>query len=346
MRGPLAAAALLLATALLTAGPSRPRHSPPIADTMAVAAGGFVAALRPELRERASLPFDDPNRLDWHYIPRDRRGVTLGQMTDAERIAAHTLLRAALSSGAYLKAVQITELESVLHELESTPTYDAAHRDPMNYAFTIFGDPSGDAPWGWRFEGHHVSLNFASASGRCAPTPMFLGSNPAEVRRGPRAGLSLLAEEQRLGRRLLDSLTPDQHQDALLATEAPGDILLHPGAGLEDLGEPAGLRYADMRPEQRDLVEQLVTLWTGNLAPDLADAQLRRIREAGLDAVRFCWLGETAPGRPHYYRLHGPTFIVEFDNTQNDANHIHTVWRDPAGDFGEDILRRHLSESH
>jgi hypothetical protein len=313
---------------------------------MAEAATAFLASLTPDQQGQAAAPFDDPNRLDWHFVPRDRRGLALKDMSDAQRIAAHTLLRAALSSGAYLKAVQITELETVLHELESTPTYDAAHRDPTNYAITIFGDPSGDAPWAWRFEGHHVSLNFASASGRVAPTPMFLGSNPAEVRRGPKSGLAILADEQRLGRRLLDSLTPDQHETAVLATEAPGDILLHPGARPGALGEPAGLRYADMRPEQRDLVEQLITLWTGNLAPDLAGAQLRRIREAGLDAVRFCWLGETIPGRPHYYRLHGPTFVVEFDNTQNDANHIHTVWRDPAGDFGEDILRRHLSESH
>lgn len=338
------AAAILILAFVAVVG-ARAIHPAPSISPMASAAAAFLDTLRPELRAQANLAFDDPNRPDWHFVPRERAGLPLKAMNDHERIAAHALLRAALSARGYLKAVQITELEEVLHDLESTPAREATWRDPENYALTIFGDPA-NAPWGWRFEGHHISLNFSSVSGEVSVTPEFFGANPAEVRTGPRAGLRVLADEERLGRELLASCTPDQRADALLETDAPADILLSPGRAAADLGEPAGLTYADMRPDQRDLVEQLINTWTGNLAPDLAGPQLERIRDTGLDTVRFLWIGADQPGRPHYYRLTGPTFVVEYDNTQNDANHIHSVWRDPAGDFGADLLAHHYQHEH
>ncbi len=347
MRSTLAltlAAALGALLGVRAPGALRGPATPPDPHPMAEAASAFLASLPPDQQDHAAAPFDDPNRLDWHFVPRDRRGLALKDMSDEQRIAAHTLLRAALSGGGYLKAVQITELESVLHELESTPTYDAAHRDPLNYAITIFGDPSGDAPWGWRFEGHHVSLNFSSVTGEVAVTPAFFGANPAEVRGGPKAGLRVLAAEEELARELLGSLDTSQRAGAVIETGVPGDIVLAPGGGPERLGEERGAEYAGMTGAQQRLVEALLEEWTGNLERRLGEAQLVRIREAGMGQIRFVWIGSDERGRPHYYRLRGPTFVIEYDNTQNDANHIHTVWRDLERDFGADLLREHLRE--
>jgi hypothetical protein len=177
-------------------------------------------------------------------------------------------------------------------------------------------------------------------------TPAFLGANPAEVREGRRAGLRVLAAEENLARRLLASLDEPQRRTAVISEGVPRDIVLAPGVDAGALGGVRGLAFADMRPEQRELVDLLLAEWAGNLREDLAHAQLARIREAGLEGVCFLWIGGAELGRPHYYRLHGPTFVIEYDNTQDGANHIHTVWRDLERDFGADLLRRHLHEDH
>lgn len=321
----------------------------PAADTdegMREAAAEFVDALRPELRAQAVLEFDDVNRLDWHYIPRRRAGVSLKEMHDDERLAAHDLLRAGLSSRGYRKAMLVVALEDVLREIEEGRGQNAAYRDPGLFFVTVFGDPAGAGHWGWRFEGHHLSLNFSSVAGEVAVTPAFFGSNPGQVRAGPRAGLGVLLEEESLGRRLVESLDAAQREVGVLGSPVPRDVLLSPGVAADRLDTSKGVAYADMTASQRRLVEALLAEWAGNLAPVLAHVQIARMREAGLDGVRFLWIGSVEAGRPHYYRLAGPRFVIEYDNTQDDANHIHTVWHDPERNFGEDLLRAHLHEQH
>lgn len=316
------------------------------ADALADAARAFLDSLRPEQRQQANLEFEHPSRLDWHYIPRDRMGLSLGEMNADERAAAHELLHATLSGQGYLKTIAVMELDQVLREAAESRGRRADHRDPLLYYLTVFGDPSTDGPWGWRFEGHHVSLNFSSVTGEVAVTPAFFGANPAEVREGRRAGLRVLAPEEDLGRRLLASLDEAQRDLAVLETETPMDILLAPGTDADSLEPPRGVAFADMTDEQQDLVGALLAVWAGNLAPGLAETQLERIHSAGMESIRFAWIGSSDPGQPHYYRLHGPTFVIEYDNAQPGANHIHTVWRDTERDFGADLLRRHLHEHH
>ncbi|MBK7403851.1 MAG: DUF3500 domain-containing protein [Phycisphaerales bacterium] len=323
----------------------------PTADPMRGAATAFLASLSPEHRGAAELPFGDPNRLDWHYVPRARRGLALKDMSEAERVAAHRLLQSALSSRGYLKTTSITGLETVLRQMAEARGQRADYRDPMGYFLTVFGDPAAaaDAPCGWRFEGHHVSLNFTSVpgeSGELMVTPMFLGANPAEVREGDRAGVRVLAQEEDLARRLLSSLDEAQRAAAVLETDVPGDILMSPGNDVGVLGAESGLAVADMSDAQKSDISLVIAEWAGDLRPDLAAHELDRIRAAGIDRVRLLWIGSTEPGRPCYYRLRGPTFVIEYDCTQDGANHIHTVWRDPERDFGGDPLREHLAAQH
>ncbi|CAG0980461.1 hypothetical protein PHYC_01739 [Phycisphaerales bacterium] len=340
---PLFAMTLLALSALAAA---RIAHEPSAAQSrLAGAAKEFLAALRPDLVPRARLPFEDRARTDWHFVPRQRPGVTLKALSPKERAAAHNLLRAALSSQGYLKAEAIMSLDAVLRELEQAAGGPGTSRDPELYTFAVFGDPAPDHPWAWRVEGHHLSLNFTCGAGEpVATTPSFFGANPAEVRTGPRAGLRVLAQEEDLARALLASLTPSQRARAVIAAEAPRDILLIPGRGRDALGEPSGLAASEMTDAQRDLLSQLLDEFVSNLKPDLAEAPRQRIRQA-LPEIHFAWAGSTERARGHYYRLHAPTFAIEYDNTQDHANHVHTVWRDFENDFG-DALLSHYREEH
>jgi len=305
------------------------------------AARDFLAVLRPSLRAQCVLPFDGDERTTWGYLPGRRRGVALKQMNEAERRAAHAMLREALSARGYQKTTGVLELEAILRETE---TFGALSRDPELYSLTVFGEPSNEKPWGWRFEGHHLSLNFSSASGRIvAATPAFFGANPARVESGPRAGWRVLPAEEDLARRLLASLDDGQRRMAVIATSAPSDIILGPGR--RSVPEPAGLAYADMSASERATLMDLVGEYLGNMRADVAGAQRGKIENAGLDEIRFAWAGGARVGEGHYYRVQGPTFIIEYDNTQNHANHVHSVWRDLQDDFGGDLLRRHYAES-
>ena len=306
------------------------------AQEMAGAATAFLASLTPELRTKAALPFDGAARQDWHYVPRDRAGVEFAQMDDVQRRAARALMRSALSSQGAGKVEEIMLLDAVLREMEKG---SGVRRDPLAYSVAVFGTPGGDA-WGWKLEGHHVSLNFTGAGTSTAVTPAFLGANPAEVRTGERAGLRVLSQEEDLARELLASLTADERRTAVLGDRAPDDILAVPGRALEQV-DGSGLAWAAMNPAQRALVERLLAEFARNLRYDLAEAELARIHAAGMDAVRFAWMGSDRRGEGHYWRLSGPTFVIECDNTQNGANHVHTVWRDRQRDFGRDLLRDH-----
>lgn len=336
---------LLFIAVLAEGSPERQRGA--AENRMAAAAQRFLDTLRPDLLDRATFDFDDDNRRDWHYTPRSRRGLPLKAMNDPERRAAHALLRSALSARGYLKAMTIVELEQVLRELAEAAGRSGDHRDRDLYFFTVFGEPGGGQPWGWRVEGHHLSLNFSFIDDQLiAVTPAFMGANPAEVRTGRRAGLRVLAAEEDLGFALLGSLDADQRAEAIIADRAPREIIMAPGRTADDLGEAVGLPSAQMTDSQRDMLRLLLAEYMGNLAADGSEDLWRAIIEAGGSDIRFAWAGSEDLDEPHYYRVHGPTFVIEFDNFQGGANHIHTVWRSFNNDFGDDVLRQHYEEHH
>ena len=309
---------------------------------MAGAAVGFLDALSPEARRRAMFAISDRERLNWHYVPRGREGVPFKDMPAPARAAAHELMKASLSAAGYGKAVNIMRLEEVLRRLETF----GLMRDPENYAFTVFGSPGPSAPWGWRLEGHHLSLNFTLVPDRpVAMTPAFFGANPALVPSGPQKGLRALAAEQDLGRALVQSLDETQRRRAVIGTQSLGDIVSGPGRA-ESLTTPQGLALADMTGDQRAQAIRLVEEYARNMPSELAEQEVGRMRQADPLLIRFAWAGPTVPGKAHYYRLHGPTLLIEYDNSQNDANHIHSVWHDPRRDFGLDLLKAHYDHGH
>jgi hypothetical protein len=301
---------------------------------VAAAANGFLGALPPEKRALARLPFDGRDRTNWRYTPGSRAGLPLQEMTAAQREGAHGLLRSFLSADGYLKVQSIIALEVVLRELEGW-----SERDPERYWFAVFGEPGPQAPWGVRVEGHHVSLHLAVIKGQfVSSTPTFLGANPGEIRSGARKGHRTLAAEEDSARALLDSLTPEQRRAAIVDGSPYGDIVTRNRSKANPL-DALGVAFASLTPQQQKLALAIIELYAGTMKPKLAEERLARIRGAGLDGIRFAWAGATARGRPHYYRVQGPTFLIEFDNS--GGNHIHTVWRDFEGDFGRDLLREH-----
>lgn len=337
---PLAFAATFAGSAVLR-GPTATEPVAPLPEyefaDMLQAADAFLASLEPEQRSKALFEFEDAERLNWHFVPRARRGLPLKEMSAEQRGLARGILRAGLSRRGYLTASTIIELELVLREMGESPTF----RDPELYYFSIFGTPSHAAPWGFRAEGHHLSLNFTLVRDTLIATaPAFFGANPAEVRRGSRRGLRALADEEDIGRELVLSLDERQLADALISARAPRDIVTGSAAGVEPLS-PIGIRVTELRPEQAAILVRLLEVYLGRMAEPLAERRRAALERTDFGEVAFAWAGSTQRGRAHYYRIQGPSFLVEYDNTQNNANHIHTVWRDFDGDFGRDLLREH-----
>jgi hypothetical protein len=311
------------------------------AASMVNAAKSFLNSLTPEQRAKGAFAFADDQRLDWHFIPRARKGVPLKELDVKQRQLAHQLLKTGVSQSGYLKATTIMELEIVLRELQRERT----DRDPEVYYFTIFGEPSLKQPWGWRVEGHHLSLNFTVVSGKMvATTPAFFGANPAEVRQGVRQGLRVLGAEEDKARELLLSLDGPQRAIAIFDSKAPPDILTLASKTAEPLAA-VGIQARQLNKQQMNLLTRLLEEYAASMAPELAAERLENLRRAGLDKIAFGWAGGIERGQPHYYRVQGPTFLIEYDNTQNNANHVHSVWRDFNGDFGRDLLRQHYHDT-
>jgi hypothetical protein len=310
---------------------------------MTDAAKQFLSSLPSEQRSKATYAFSDEQRFDWHYIPRDRKGVPLKEMSAAQRESAEKLLAAALSARGLKKVHHvIRDLEVVLKDLESGRG-GGPIRDPELYYFTVFGTPGDANGWGWRVEGHHVSLNFAFLKGELvAWTPEFLGSNPAEVRQGPHQGLRVLGVEEDLGFQLVQSLNDEQRKVAILQAEAPREIITTNSRRVKPLS-PDGVPASQMTAAQKQILRNLVTEYASRMADDLSAERMKRLDAAGFDKIHFAWAGGQTRKEPHYYRVQGPTFLIELDNVQNEANHIHAVWRDFNGDFGEDLLQRHYA---
>jgi hypothetical protein len=317
------------------------QQSEPTGSKMASAAEKFLASLKPEQKAKALLAFDDKERLNWHFTPQQdqnrkptRKGLSLEQMTAEQKQAALELLKAGTSADGNKKAVTIMSLESILHDLEKN---GRMVRSPEWYFFAIFGEPSKTGKWGWRVEGHHLALNFVlDGSNLVSSTPAFFGANPATVKAGPRQGLRTLPEAEDLARELFTSLDDAQKKTAFQEKNFPE---IKEASADSGVGEPTGLAAAKMTPKQRDVLIRLLQAYANRMPPDVADVEMAEVRKAGGEHVFFAYAGGAEPGKPHTYRIQGPTFVVEFLNVQNDsagnpANHIHSVWRKIKGDFG------------
>jgi hypothetical protein len=300
----------------------------------------FLNGLTPQQRRATVFPFDSAERFNWHYIPRSHKGILLRDMDERIRQAAMAILRAALSETGYRRCEDIMRLEPIVAAMEQDPeTYD-----PGNYAVTIFGTPAACEPWGWRLDGHHLSINFTHSPQGIAVVPTFFGANPAEVEAGKLKGLRVLGAEEDDGRSLVNSLGEAHRRQAIIRPRAFSDILTGPGRELS-LRRPAGLSLGQMDAAHANLAMQIVERFIAAMNPTIAERERAAIRSAGIEEIHFAWAGGFEPRQPHYYRLHGPTLVIEYDNTQNDANHIHSVWHNPTREFGGDLLRRHYGHA-
>ena len=319
---------------------------------MADAAKNFLINLDGEQREQAVFAFDAQERDDWHFIPKqDRKGLPLKAMRSDQMHLVHLLLSTSLSRTGYGKVLTIMSLEEVLRDLESKsdPPGRFLHlRNPLLYYMTVFGEPSDEGTWGWSLEGHHVSLNFTFVDGQVSSTPTFLGANPHQVLAGPRKGLRALAHEEDQARDLLLLLDGDQKARAILQEKPPADIFTSAKREVEFEAPARGLAAKGMSADQKKALRALIEGYIQNMPEDLAAKRRAQLEGADFDSLHFAWIGgvEKGPGTPHYYRVQAPTFLIEYDNVQNGANHSHTVWRDYNGDFGRDLLREHHTRSH
>ena len=320
-----------------------PPDASPSALMMSTAAEAFISSLSPDQRARATFAFEDEQRLDWHFIPRVRKGIPFKDLDPAQRLLGNSLLGAGLGQRGLIRAATIMSLDAILREMEQGK---GPVRDPELYFLSIFGDARSAKPWGWRVEGHHVALNFTLLEGKSvASTPAFFGANPAEVLQGARKGLRALAPEEDLARSLIKSLDDKQRAQAVVSENAPSDILSTNLRKAEPL-KPAGLQTSKLGQKQQEILMALLSEYASRHAPDIAAARLDRVRSAGLGNIFFAWAGGFEKGQAHYYRIQGPSFLVEYDNIQNNANHIHTVWRDFNSDFGADLLALHYKQDH
>lgn len=322
-----------------------PGHEETIAESMAIAANALLESLPGYLRHRTNFDLHDEERFKWAFIPDvmfPRNGLPLREMNAEQQKYTRDLLKAGLSQRGYLTASAIIELERVLKLLEVDNRW---RRDPGHYRITTFGEPVADGTWAWRFEGHHLSLHFQIVEGELTvSTPSFFGSNPAHVTEGAQVPAQenqrVLAEREDTARLLVTSLSDEQLKQALLPDIAPRDIVTGSKYPIDPL-EPAGIPAGQLNEAQKKLFRQLVAVYTSVMADEIAAKRWEKIERDGFESVTFAWAGQLELGGPHYYRVQGPSFLIEYDNVQDDANHIHSVWRDFEGDFGEDLLRQH-----
>ena len=335
------------------------------AAAMTTAATQFLDSLNADQRKQATYPLESDEYLRWNFIPTEafpRNGLRLKDMTDAQQKLAHELLKSGLSDRGYQTYTSIIALEDILRVVEGARAGGAAQagapaggraggrggfvRDPSVYFFTVFGQPSATGNWGWRVEGHHVSLHFAVSKGAViASTPSFAGSNPAEVREGAEKGKRVLAHLEDTGRTLVMALDEKQRATAIINATAPNDIVTTNQLDIKPLS-PDGLKVSAMTAAQRQLLMNVIDAYAGLMAPDIAAQRMAKIKAAGIENIGFAWAGPVERGALHYYRVQGPSFLIEFDNTQNNGNHVHSIWRDFNGDFGRDLLREHIKTAH
>jgi hypothetical protein len=357
----LQSSAAFLGAGVLHAGHSHDGHGHPgqahphhahAASLMTACANNFLNALDPNQRGKATFPFDTDERMNWHFIPNntrvaidtltERKGLPLLEMTPYQKHLASALLAAGLSQTGYIKAVTIMSLEDVLKLIEND---SGDRRNPEKYCFSVFGTPSDTTAWGYRVEGHHLSQNYTVANGAVIDAPSFFGANPAEVHEGPRKGLRALAAEDDLGMELIHALDEQQLKVAIVDPNAYKDILTAASRKAALQGQPSGLSAEKMNANQFDALMTLMEEYARNVPGELAEGRIAQMNKAGRN-IHFAWSGGIHRGDQHYYRVHTDSFLIELDDTQNDANHIHSVWRDFTGDFGQDLLHQHYEASH
>jgi len=309
---------------------------------MTECANRFLAALDDNQRGKASFPFDTDERMNWHFIPKERKGLPLREMTAFQKHLASALLAAGLSQTGYIKAVTIMSLEDVLKVMERD---SGERRNPEKYYFSLFGTPTDSGTWGYRVEGHHLSQNYTVVHGEVVDGPSFFGCNPAEIREGSRKGLRTLAREDDLGIELIRSLDEQQQKVAIVEPIAYREILTAASRKAAVAGQPSGLSAAKMNAKQFDALMALMEEYARNVPGEVGDRRMAQINKAAQN-IYFAWAGGINPSDPRYYRVQTPSFLIEFDDTQDNANHIHAVWRDFSGDFGEDLLQQHYAQSH
>jgi len=330
---------IVFALGLLTAAYER-INTPAL---MSDAAHAYLNSLTPAQRAKTTIAFNDDERSNWHFIPlENRKGVALREMTPPQKHLAEALLSSALSTQGIVKAHTIMSLEQVLKDIEQGK---AQERDPEKYFVSIFGEPSEKGTWGFRFEGHHVAMNFTIVNGKIASSPNFFGANPAEVKEGPRAGLRALKREEDIARELVQSLSPEQRKLGIVSATAPREIITDDSRKAALNGQPNGIPYSQLNAKQKDTLEALVAEYATNFPPMIADFRMDQFRKSQ-GSLYFAWLGGVNRGDPHYYRIQTAAFLVEYDNTQNGNNHIHSVLRDFNGDFGQDLLAQHYAADH
>ena len=338
---------------VLLAGAFRPEavtaHDVPA--EMAEAADRFLKSMDERQQKQVSIDFNSDRRTFWHYVPSSmlqeqggRRGLPIKEMSAEQRALAHGLLNTALSHKGYFQAMTVITLEAILRDLEN----GNARRDPEMYHVAIYGKPATKHTWGWSFEGHHLSVNVMLVDGqRFSVTPSFFGSNPAIVQGGRFEGMETLKAEQQLARQLVQSLTPQQRQLAVIAQEAPRDIITRADRKLSrsQFQPPQGIPFEKLDARQQKMLLDLVRQFAEKYRRQILDQIAERNPIFEGRGMHFAWAGGFDSGQGHYYRIQTPHFLFEYDNTQNNANHVHTVWREFDGDFGADLLRHHYETS-
>ena len=309
-----------------------------------VKALNFVNSLNETQRKKAVFPFNEMNRYEWHFLPAaiiGRTGIAVKDLDSLQKENLHLLLHAYLSKEGYVRTTNIMDFEYLLKEMQPKNP----GRIPENYSVTIYGTPSQDSIWGWKFSGHHLALNFTIVKDKIGFAPFFFGVYPAEVKDGPKKGTRLLKDQEDLGFELVNSLTPEQKNVAIFDLRAFTEIVTTNSQKVGPL-EPVGLFANRMNPEQKIVLNKVIASYLLSMPVSLATARIKKIAFEDMNSIRFGWAGGLIPGKPHYYRIQGKTFLIEFDNTQDNANHIHTVWRDFNGDFGLDLIREHYHDTH
>ncbi len=312
---------------------------------MTAAAQDLLDSLDGALREQAVASFDIPDRRAWTYLPGPRPGLSLADMTQQQRDLALALLDSGCSVGGAQAARAVIELDMIRRQLSAPPGREP---DPTDHRYwvRILGEPGGSAPWAWRVNGHHLAVQITVVDDAVAVTPQFFGAEPAMVESGPHQGLRILPDEEDLGRALLGLLSPAQRSVAVVSDAAPADILTRWDPVADAGGVPAGLSYGEMQDDQRAVLRRLVRQYLDRAPIDVAELAWRDAESAGLDTIEFSWAGSDRPRRGHYYAVRGATFLLEYDNTQDNANHIHSVWRDLQHDWGDDLLAQHYARAH
>jgi len=314
------------------------------AAVVAKATQAWLGALDASQRAKAVLPMDSAERPKWAFVPMERLGVPFKAQSTTQQALANDLVKATLSAAGFDVAATLRRLEVVLRdEMKHNP----GMRDPDTYYLLVFGEPSDSGVWGLRYEGHHISINLTVANGKVvSSTPQFIGSNPHRVMEGTMKGTRILGVFEDGAKEIVAAMDDTQRAKAVLPIEVPADILTRndPVATPPDTSQ--GILYSDLKPAQQAALIRLLEEAAGVQRPGVATARMNNVRETGLEKVRFVWIGGTAPGEKNYYRIQGPTFVFEYDNAQDNANHSHTVWRDFTGDFGRDVLQEHYKAAH